>query len=265
MAARAIYKARLVLGTQGVSVKLYSAVEDRSVHFRLLHQADGVPVQQRMVEPNREEAVPREVVRRAIPVGDSLVELTEQERERLQPVPSREIEVLRFVPAGALQHPWYVRPYYLGPDGGTGAYFALAEALAEEKREGIVRWVMRGKEYRGVLRVEGGYLMLVTLRHAEEVIEAEQLPAPTGRELDERELKMASQLVEMLADSFDPAAYADEYRDRLAALLDEKARGVEVTVRAPTLKTKPESSLVEALQASIAQHGHGKKKKRKVA
>ena len=37
-------------------------------------------------------------------------------------------------------HPYYDRPYYLGPDGDAKTYFALAEALARKEREGLARW-----------------------------------------------------------------------------------------------------------------------------
>jgi non-homologous end joining protein Ku len=49
--ARAMWRASLRLGDFRLPVKLYAAVEDRSVHFRLLHVADRVPVAQRMVDP----------------------------------------------------------------------------------------------------------------------------------------------------------------------------------------------------------------------
>src|SRR5688572_25259910 len=49
MSARAIWKANLRFKNIQVPVKLYSAVQERSVHFRMLHDQDMVPVQQKMV------------------------------------------------------------------------------------------------------------------------------------------------------------------------------------------------------------------------
>ena len=57
MAARAIWKGVLLIGGERVPVKLYSAVEDRGVHFRLLHEKDLVPVKQQMVNPEMGEAI----------------------------------------------------------------------------------------------------------------------------------------------------------------------------------------------------------------
>ena len=51
--------------------------------------------------------------------------------ERLEPPASRDITLTRFVPTAAIDHAWYERPYYLGPDAGAGAaYAALVAALA---------------------------------------------------------------------------------------------------------------------------------------
>ena len=49
MAARAIWKGELQIGKHPVGVKLYSAIEDRSIHFRLLHEKDRAPVEQHIV------------------------------------------------------------------------------------------------------------------------------------------------------------------------------------------------------------------------
>ena len=60
MTARAIWKGNLVLGTHEVTVKVYSALEDRAVHFHLLHAKDLTPVEQRIVRKDNGREVPRE-------------------------------------------------------------------------------------------------------------------------------------------------------------------------------------------------------------
>lgn len=72
-------------------MKLYSAVEDRGVHFRLLHEQDLVPVKQQMVNPQTGEVVPFEETRRGYETdkGD-IVMLDEEELADLEPEPSRD-------------------------------------------------------------------------------------------------------------------------------------------------------------------------------
>ena len=73
MAARAIWKGVLTLGSTELPVKLYSAVEPRKVSFRLLHKSDREPLKQRMVDPESEEPVEYEETRRGFPTDDGRV------------------------------------------------------------------------------------------------------------------------------------------------------------------------------------------------
>lgn len=259
--ARAIWKGVITFGKAKVPVKLYSAVEERGVHFRLLHEPDLVPVRQEMVNADTGEVVPREQMRRGFEVDRGVyVMLEDEELEDLIPESSRTIEITRFIDATALDHQWYDRPYFLGPDDNKSEYFALADALESTGMEGIARWVMRKRPYVGALRVRDGYLALVTLRSADEVVPASALESPGGRDPDERELKMARQLVEALRGPFEPEQYRDEYRDRVMKLIEAKASGKRVP-RAKAPKRKEAGSLTDALQASLARA----KKERKVA
>lgn len=259
MAARAIWKGRIRFGAVDVPVKLYSAVQDRAVHFRLLDAKKKAPVQQRMVDPDSGEVVDNARVSRAFQTDDGeLVILDEEDLAALEPEPSRDIEITRFVPPQQITHQWYDRPYYLGPDGDDEGYFALVAALRSAEKEGVARWVMRKKEYVGALRTDGEYLMLITLRNADEVISASSLSPPEGRDLDEREVKMAKQLVAAMEDDLDITAYRDEYRERVVELVEAKGAGKVVKFpKAP--KKQTEKSLADVLEKSLEAAEKGRK------
>jgi DNA end-binding protein Ku len=253
MAARAIWKGVVHVGTLEVPVKLYSAVQDHSVRFRLLHKTDKQPVKQQLISSDSEETVEYESVKKAFPITRGrLVMLEKEELEGLQPKDSRDIEITRFVNLGDIDHRWYERAYYLGPDGNQKAYFAAAAALAKKKKEGVARWTMRDRSYVGALRAEDGYLMLITLRHAEEIIASDSLKPPAGRPLAQREIEMAGQLLAALHDDFDPAQFKDEYRERVMELVETKAAGRKPKVVKFRPKTKETDDVTDALAASLA-------------
>lgn len=253
MAARAIWKGVIQLGKESIPIKLYSAVQDKSIHFRLLHEKDLVPVKQKLVDSGSGDEVDRAEVKKAYPLKrDRLVVLEEEELQELEPEESRDIEITRFVDPADIDHRWYDRAYFLGPDGSSAAYFAFAEALEKKGVEGVARWVMRKKEYVGALRARDGYLMLIVLRHADEVILADELPRPGGRALDKREVSMAKQLVEALSGSFDPEEFQDTYRQRVLELVATKAAGKKVTVKKFRRPAAADDSLDKALRASLA-------------
>jgi DNA end-binding protein Ku len=251
MMARAIWKGRIRFGDVDVPVKLYSAVQDQGIHFRLLHEKDMHPVQQQMVHPDTGRVVEHDEIRRAWQTDDGdLVILGDDELAELEPEASRDIEVTHFVEAEAITHQWYDRPYFLGPDEDAAAYFALVAALRKKGREGVARWVMRKKEYVGALRLAGDHLMLMTLRRAGEVVPASALPAPGGRALDRREVNMAVQLVSALEDELDLTEFRDEYRDRVLELVEAKAEGKVLKFPEPP-KRETGASLADMLEKSV--------------
>ena len=255
MAARAIWKGVIHVKSARVPVKLYSAVKDRGVHFRLLHEKDLAPISQQMVNPQTEEIVPYAETRRALPTGNGeLVILEQDEIKALEPPSSRVIEMTRFFPAGTIDHRWYDRPYYLGPDGNESAYAALVEALRRSETEGLARWVMRKQTYSGALRLRDDHAVLVTLHPAEQVVMAGAVAGATAaRETTKQELAMAKQLVEMLAGDFEPAEYRDEYRERVMELIERKSSGKAVRIAKPPPAARRPHDLTAALRASLTR------------
>jgi DNA end-binding protein Ku len=249
--ARAMWKGTLELSELTVPVKLYSAAQDRSVHFHMLHGDDQVRVRQRMVDPTTEEAVAPEEIRKGYEVEPGeFVLLSAEELRKAAPEPSRAIALDHFLEAGALEAYWYARPYYLGPDGQPERYRALSAALASEERIGIAHWVMRNKRYVGALHAVGPQLVLVTLRSREEVRDVSRLSAPAGRAFEKNELALAEQLIQALAGHFDPQAFHDEHRKRVLELIEAKQKGKKLPIKREPRKVQP-SSIADALAASL--------------
>lgn len=252
MTARAMWKGSIIIGRTELRVKMYSAVQDTGVHFRLLHKTDKEPLKQQMVNPETGEIVGYADAKRGyVDQGGVVVMLDPEELEELEPEASRDIEITRFIPRTALAHGYYDRPYWLAPDGNKTGYYALAAALEEEGKQGIARWVMRKKSYVGALVPENGNLMLITLRHAGEVVEASDLSAPPGRALDAKEKKLAEQLISALEGEFDPAEWRDGYRDRLLDFIKAKAKGRAPKVKKLRPKRETTKSLADVLAASL--------------
>ena len=258
MAARAIWKGELKVNSTKVPVKLYAALKDQAVRFHVLDERTKTRVKQHMINPDSGEEVASEEIQKGFEVEPgTFVLLDEQELASLEPKAAREIEIKHFVPPSAIAPEFYDRPYYLGPDGDSEAYFALAEALRKQEREGVAHWVMRKQPYVGALRAQDDYLMLFTLRSPEEVLSAKELPRPAGRAPDKKELSMAQQLVEMLKGEFNPKDYQDEYRQRVMEFVEKKAKG-----RAPKLRLVKSKRQAASLDKVLSKSIEALKKKR---
>ena len=118
MSARSIWQGTLAVQKHEIAIKLYAAVEDRQVHFHLLHKRDRNRVEQRMVDPKTETPVPLDEVRKAFEAepGRYVVVTRRGRIERSQPKAARELKVSRFVPIAAIDPQLFDRPYFLGPD-----------------------------------------------------------------------------------------------------------------------------------------------------
>lgn len=252
MPARAMWKGVVRIDDVATPVKLYAAVEDRTVRFRLLERRTQTPVSQKLVDPAADQVVAFEDTRRGFVTDeDELVMLEPDELEALEPEASRDIDVVQFVPPETIDHRWYVRPYYLGPDGDLARYTALAAALKAVGLEGVAHWTMRTKAYVGALRLHRGYPVLVVLRSVDEVVPLEQVERPAWKPLDDRQRKMARQLVEMLAAPFEPDAYRDDYRERVEELIAAKREG-ERPKPPKRRERRPVSDLDQALERSLS-------------
>jgi DNA end-binding protein Ku len=177
--------------------------------------------------------------------------------EALAPKKTRAIEVQDFVDLDQIDPIYFDSPYYLGPaEGAEKAYSLLASAMERSGKVAIARFVFRNKEHLAALRAAEGVLTLTTMRFADEVVPADELddvlPAEPPKPA-KREVEMAEKLIDSLTRDFDPAAYRDEYREELMALIERKAEGKEiVTPEAAEPEATQAPDLMAALEESIA-------------
>jgi DNA end-binding protein Ku len=281
---RAIWSGAISFGLVNIPVKLYSAVNRKTVRFHQLDRADKQRIQQKRVNPRTEEEVPYENLVKGYEVGsDRYVVITPEELEALEPEKSRTIDIEDFVELDQIDPIYYDHPYYLAPDtGAQKAYRLLLDAMKEAGKVAIARVVIRSKEHLVAVRPRDDVLAMETMLFADEVIPAEALDElPQGAErpvrgakgaegavkTSKRELDMARQLIESLSGDFEPDKYHDEYRERVLDLIERKAEGEEIVLEAPPEEPKKVPDLMAALEASIAdakrQGGSRAKPKRK--
>jgi len=101
-------------------------------------------------------------------------------------------------------------------------------------------------------------MMLHTMYYAEEVREVEGFGAPDV-ELKDAEVKVAHQLIQALADEWDPKKYQDDFQENLKKLIEAKLEGQEVAPVEKPKKLAPVVDLMAALKQSLAEM-EGKKK-----
>jgi DNA end-binding protein Ku len=256
--ARSIWTGAISFGLVTVPVKLYSAVNRKTVRFHQLNGKTGVRIAQKRVDPSTgDEVAYEDIVKGFELTPDSYVVIEPGELEALEPKKTKTIEIEDFVELSDIDPIFYDHPYYLAPGpGGAKPYRLLLEAMRETGRVAIARVVIRSKEQLVALRPMGDDVLgISTMLFADEVVEPDkidELAAAADVEATARELDIAKQLVESLAGQFDPSKYHDTYREEVMDLIERKAAGEEIAVQPVTEdEEEPVPDLMAALKASL--------------
>jgi DNA end-binding protein Ku len=257
--ARSIWTGAISFGLVTVPVKLYSAVNRKTVRFHQLSGKSGVRISQRRVDPSTgDEVAYEDIVKGFELTPDRYVVIEPGELEALEPKKTKTIEIEDFVELSDIDPIFYDHPYYLAPGaGGAKPYRLLLDAMRESGRVAIARVVIRSKEQLVALRPmrDDHVLGMSTMLFADEIVDPDnidEVEAIADVETTDRELDIAKQLIESLAGPFEPGKYRDEYRDEVLNLIERKAAGEEIAVQpAAEEEAEPVPDLMAALKASL--------------
>src|ERR1700736_3943125 len=130
---RAIWTGAISFGLVTVPVRLYSAVNRKTVRFHQLSGKTGARVAQKRVDPQTEEEVPYESIVKGYELApDRYVVIEPGELDALQPEKTRTIEIEDFVELSQIDPIFYDHPYYLAPGpGGAKPYRLLLGAMRD--------------------------------------------------------------------------------------------------------------------------------------
>jgi DNA end-binding protein Ku len=262
--ARSIWTGSISFGLVNVPVKLYSATQSKDVRFNEFRAGTTERIRHKRVgEQSGDEVAYADIVKGYEVSEGRFVTLTPDELEAVEPGRTRTIDIEDVVALADVDPRYFDRTYYLGPtrDAGAGKpYELLRRVLADTGKVAVARFVMRTKQYLAVVRPAEGILVLETLYFADEVrdpVETIENP-PNDVRVTAKELEVAAQLIDSLTTTWEPTRYEDTYRERVLALIDQKAAGEEITVE-PQPEAEKVVDLMAALEASVARaHEHGR-------
>jgi DNA end-binding protein Ku len=269
---RPLWKGAITFGLISIPVRLYSAVQEKSLKFHLMHSEDGGRIKnERVCSKCGKKVSWDDLVKGYEYSKDHYVTFTEDELESLDVDSIRAIDVVAFVPLTDIDPIYFNKTYYVAPEAaGLKAYRLLADALEAEGQVGVAKVALRDKEHLATVRLKDDVFVLETMHWPDEIRVPEFEELDKKVKISDSEVKMARQLIEQLSSEFDPSAFADEYRAKLEELVQAKVEGAEVTVAAePEEKPTKVVDLMEALKASVEEakkrKGGGSAKKKSSA
>jgi DNA end-binding protein Ku len=255
---RPIWNGSISFGLVNIPVKLYNAVKKKSLHFNQLRKGDGCRIRLKKICSTDGKEVPSDHIVKGYEISpERYVIITAGELEALHPKLNRGISIEDFVTLEQIDPIYYEQTYYLVPDkGAEKAYSLLLEAMRQSQKIAIARLVLRNKQYLAAIRPGAQALTLSTMHFADEIVDMKNLEILPGDnpKPDKRELLIALQLIESLSTEFTPAKYRDEYREKVMAMIEKKAKGQDIVAQ-PSSAEQPGTKVVDlmaALEASLA-------------
>jgi DNA end-binding protein Ku len=251
---RSIWNGTIAFGAVAVPIKLYSAVEPKTVRFHEVHLADGARIEHRTFCSKEDKEVPRDEIVKGFEVRSGrYVVVDKEDIDAAGGARSRIVDVDRFVPLAEIDPVFFDKSYYVGPqDAGVDAYKLLQAALEKSGRAALARFTFHNREYLAAIRAYENVMALHTMRFADELVAPKALDVPrTGRKPDQREVAMAQKLIESLHEEFRPGRLHDEYREAVLAAIKAKAQGKDIGP-ADEPEAEAPDDLMAALEASLA-------------
>lgn len=259
---RPIWTGSISFGLVNIPVKLFSGTHPRQgIDLDMLHKEDHSPIRYARICRSDGEEVPWDDIVKGYEYRDGdYVVLTKNDFEKADVHKTKTIDIEQFVDEHEIDIRYFEKPYYLEPnEGAEKAYALLREALERSKKVALVQYVLREREYLGLLKPVGNAIVLDQMRFPTDLREATELRFPGNSGIDEKELQIALQLIQHQTKSFAPEDWHDTYTETLEDIIEQKAKGKKI--KAPKEDKHPKAKdLMSALKASLDQTKSTKKK-----
>ncbi len=250
--ASTVWKGHLTFGLVSFPVRLYSAARGESISFNQLHKHDGSRVKQVLYCAAEDKPIPRsEIVKGFEYEKDRYVVIEDEEVKKVAPSTAKVMEIQEFVKAAQVDPIYFETSYYMAPDeAGEKPYALLFDALKKTGYVGVAKVAMHNREHVVILRPGQNGVLMHTMYYQHEIRQVDEFRTDLSL-VKEKELALATNLIEALAGEFEPAKYQDDYRENLLRMIEAKKQGEEV-VATPEPQQAKVVDILEALKASLA-------------
>ena len=249
--ASTVWKGHLTFGLVSLPIKLFTAARAESISFNQLHKHDNSRVRQVLYCQAEDKPIERsEIVKGYEYEKDRYIVVDDEDIKNAAPKTAKVMEILEFVKASEVDPVYFESSYYVSPDeAGEKPYALLFDALRRTGYVGVAKVAMHNREHIVILRPGPKGIVLHTMYYAHEVRGVEEFRTDLSLVRD-KEVELATGLIEALAAAFEPDKYKDSYRDNLLTMIEAKKEGREVVAISAPQPAKV-VDILEALKASL--------------
>ena len=245
---RAIWKGNISFALVSIPISVFSATRRNELSFHYLHKKDMSLVSYKRFCDQEDVEVPWEEITRGYEYEKGqYVEITDEDLDKADIELTKTIQIVEFVHEEEIDPVYFDKPYYLEPQkGGERAYALMRDALAQSKKVGIAKVVLKSREHLAAVKTVGDMMTLQTMRFAHEIVGTGELNLPKKADISKKEMDLANMLIDSMSDKFDPMKYKDEYHDKVLEIIQMKVAGVSPQV--PAAKGPGPAKVVDLME-----------------
>jgi DNA end-binding protein Ku len=226
------------------------------IHFHQINRKTKHRLCQQMVDETTGEVVDSDQKGRGYEVDKGrYVEIGEDELKAVQIDATHTIDIDSFVPKNEVDERYRDKPYYIVPDGKSGAdaFAVIRDAMKGKDSVALGRIVLANRERVIAIEPFDKGMLGTTLRYPYEIRDPADYFSDFPKPHVTRDMvKLAEHILDSKAGNFDPSKFKDEYETALMTLVRRKAEGKTIErAEAPVRDTKV-INLMDALKRSLA-------------
>jgi DNA end-binding protein Ku len=253
---RPYWKGFIRLSLVQVGVQIFSAVEASSTGLNQIHKPSGKRVSYTKTVAGIGPVEEADIVKGYQVSEDVYVVLETEELDAVRLESKKTLDLQEFVAVEDIDPRYFEAPYYLVPEDEfqTEGYRVIQAALAEKRKLGVGQITMGGREYMAAVGALEEGLALYILRYANEIRSADKYfgDIPEAK-VDPEMVDLATKLIAENTSEFNPGQFHNTYAVRLNELVQQKAKGKKLVVKAEEERPKGANvvDLMDALRKSV--------------
>lgn len=256
------YKGSISFGLVYIPITLHNTIKNNDIGFNMIDKKtmSRVKYKKTCADCDGREVKQEDIVKGYEYEEGKYVIFEDKDFEKIKSKKDKNITIEKFVKLSEIDPLYFDKPFYVVPTGAEKAFSVLLNAMEQENKAAIAKTVLGTKETLIMIRAKNGQMLLNTLFFDEEV---QSNPAKEIKEAgNDKELKMAKEIIESMTDKFNPKDYKDEYREKVQDAIERKIAGKEVVSPKEGRETRV-GDLMDALTKSLLQIQRPKSSRKK--
>jgi DNA end-binding protein Ku len=255
-AGRPYWRGFLRLSLVQIAVQIHSAVEPSSSGLNQIHKPSGKRVNYTKTVAGVGPVEEADILKGYEVSEGTYITLEPEELNAVKLESKKTLDLQEFVSKEEIDPRYFEAPYYLLPEDEfqNEGYLVIQAALAKKRKLGLGQITMSGREYLVAVGALDQGIAMYILRYANEIRAADKYFGDIPNiKVNPEMVDLATKIITDGTTQFKPEQFRNTYSVRLNELVQEKAKGKKIVIKAEEERPKGANvvDLMDALRKSV--------------